>query len=189
MDLSRVDSLALLRMYADILTTLNRRTVLRTRNAPAGDLAEYLTAAVYEGTLASQSKASWDVEAADGRLLQVKSLVVGPGKSGGNFSPFRSWGFDAGVFVLFDSLTYGVTSAIEVPATVIEALTTPVTHVGATARRVTPVNLRKAAQSAEDDALAGGPPSPYRDQTSKFAAQMLLLGDQFDPVVTDGLPL
>ncbi|UFU06597.1 hypothetical protein [Ruania halotolerans] len=45
-------TLQLLRLYADILTELVRRQVIRSRNAPAGDLAEWIAATLYGGTLA-----------------------------------------------------------------------------------------------------------------------------------------
>lgn len=170
-DLSGVSSHGLLRLYADILTTLNQRGVLRSRNAPAGDLAEYLVAVAYGGTLAAQSKKSWDVAAPDGRLLQVKARVIEPGtRSSQNYSPFRSWDFDACVFVHFDALTYEVADAVEVPAEDIRALTTPDGHVGEQARRLTVANLRKARAAAATLEGSLGVASPYRDVTA-------LLGD------------
>lgn len=140
MDLESLQALPsrdLLRVYADILTILNNRTVIRSRNAPAGDLAEYLVAIAYHGDLAPASEKSWDVAAVDGRRLQVKRRVIVPGGRGTQtFSPFRSWDFDACVFVLFDAFTYEVTSAVEVPVAPVMDLARPVTHVGATAMRL-----------------------------------------------------
>lgn len=69
----------LLRLYAQILTELLRRGVVRSRNAPAGDLAELLVARAYSGDLAPLSEKSWDVDAG-GRKLQVKSRVIDPGQ-------------------------------------------------------------------------------------------------------------
>jgi hypothetical protein len=53
----------LLRLSARIVTELISRHVLRSRNAPAGDLAEYLVAKTYQGELAKASAKSWDVQA------------------------------------------------------------------------------------------------------------------------------
>lgn len=175
-DLTNVSSHALLRLYADILTTLNHRGVLRSRNAPAGDLAEYLVGAAYGGTLAAQSKKSWDVATPDGRLLQVKSRVIEPGgRTSQNYSPFRSWDFDACVFVHFDAATYEVADAVEVPAEAIRALTTPDGHVGEKARRLTVANLRKARTAAATLESTLGVTSPYRDVTADLTAAMQAL--------------
>jgi hypothetical protein len=106
----------LLRLYSGILTELLSRKVIRSRNAPAGDLAEHLVAAAYEGKLADASEKSWDVSLASGTKLQVKCRVIaGDGRRSETFSPFRSWDFDSCVFVLLDSETYGVVLAVELP--------------------------------------------------------------------------
>jgi hypothetical protein len=124
-DLHAMSTRELLRLYASILTILNERKVVRSRNAPAGDLAEVLVQRAYCGTLADPSVKSWDVKAEDGRLIQVKCRVVGAGKRSQTYSPFRSWAFDACVFVVFNALTYDVLSATEVPAAAIEAAALP----------------------------------------------------------------
>lgn len=115
-DLSSLSSRELLRLYASILTELGTRRVVRSRNAPAGDLAELLVALAYHGELADRSGKSWDVRAHDMRLLQVKCRVLPKGdRSTQFFSPFRSWDFHAAVFVTLDSETYDVAHATEVP--------------------------------------------------------------------------
>lgn len=103
---------ALLRLYADILSELIRRGVVRSRNAPAGDLAEEIVRVAFAGSLAPPSEKSWDVLSADGRRLQVKCRVIDPtlGKAQ-TFSPFRSWDFDACVFVILDASTYDLLHA------------------------------------------------------------------------------
>jgi hypothetical protein len=70
-DLRSLTVRALLRLSAAIVTELNSRGVVRSRNAPAGDLAESLVAKAYQGKFAEPSVKSWDVQAA-GRKLQVK---------------------------------------------------------------------------------------------------------------------
>lgn len=52
----------LLALYGDLLDELNYRQVIRSRNPPAGDLAETLTALVYGGRMAKKSEKAWDVE-------------------------------------------------------------------------------------------------------------------------------
>lgn len=137
MDVSKMTSRALLQTYARILTELVERGVTRTRNAPVGDIAEYLVRIAYDGELAPPSEKSWDVLGPDGRKIQVKCRLVVPGsKATQQYSPFRSWDFDICVFVTFDAFTYDVLQAIEVPSEGIQALAAPVPHVGATAARV-----------------------------------------------------
>lgn len=115
-------TLQLLRLYADILTELVRRQVIRSRNAPAGDLAEWIAATLYGGTLAPQSEKSWDVRAADGRLVQVKARLIATGDNRSHvYSPFRSWDFDVCLFMVLDAHTYEVVRAVEVPAASVRA--------------------------------------------------------------------
>ena len=112
----------LLGLYSRILTELIRRGVVRSRNAPAGDLAESVVAKAYRGQLAPQSEKSWDVRAADGTLLQVKCRVIEPGGQRTHvYSPFRSWSFDACVFVILSSVTYDIEHAVEVPVDQVKA--------------------------------------------------------------------
>jgi hypothetical protein len=61
MDLPATSSRDLLTTYAQILTLLVDRGVTRSRNAPVGDIAEFLVAKAYAGTLAPPSEKSWDV--------------------------------------------------------------------------------------------------------------------------------
>ncbi|MCX6400405.1 MAG: hypothetical protein NTX33_10810 [Propionibacteriales bacterium] len=137
MDLSDMSPRALLQTYAHILTELNDRGVTRSRNAPVGDIAEYLVRIAYEGELAPPSEKSWDVRAGDGRKIQVKSrLVVADARGTQQYSPFRSWDFDVCVFVTFDAFSYGVLQALEVPSASIQGVAAAVPHVGATAARV-----------------------------------------------------
>ena len=132
-----MSSRALLQTYASILTELTKRGVVRSRNAPIGDIAEFLVRIAYEGELAPPSEKSWDVRDSDRRKIQVKCRLVVPGAKGTQqYSPFRSWDFDVCVFITFDAYSYDVVQALEVPSKIIQALATPVPHVGATAARV-----------------------------------------------------
>ena len=121
----------LLRVCAATLTELVRRGVVRTRNAPAGDLAELLVAGAYGGGLAPNSEKSWDVRADDGRLLQVKCRVVSdhPRRGQLGLSPFRSFDFDAAVIVLLAETTYDVLRAVELPVDAVRECSTFAGHV------------------------------------------------------------
>ena len=124
MELEQLSTRALLRLYADILTELIDRGVVRSRNAPAGDLAEYLVANAFGGELAPPSEKSWDVRVGDRRLqVKVRLIAAGDRRSHSySYSPFRSWNFDACVFVLLDAHTYDVARATEVPAEGVQKL-------------------------------------------------------------------
>jgi hypothetical protein len=112
----------LLRLSARIVTELNSRGVVRSRNPPAGDLAEYLVAKAYRGVLAAPNVKSWDVSVGD-RKLQVKCRLVDQddGRSQ-SFSPFRSWDFGACVFMVLDCYTYDVIRAVEIPMATVQTL-------------------------------------------------------------------
>lgn len=118
----------LLRLYGALLSELTDRGVLRSRNAPAGDLAEHLAAVVYDGVLAPASEKSWDVRDNEGRTVQVKCRVQGQGKAG-NFSFLRSFDFDVCTFVRLDGATYDVLSAVEVPTGELQAIASYSAHV------------------------------------------------------------
>ena len=102
MDLSDYSVAEVLALHAGTLAELRKRGIVRTGNAPAGDLAELLVARATGGQLADNSQRSWDVYVADGAVrLQVKARLVddmdAPSKR--QLSPFRTWDFDAAVLV------------------------------------------------------------------------------------------
>lgn len=129
-DLARLSTRDLLRLYADLLTELVSRGVVRSRNAPAGDLAEHLALQVYGGALAPPSEKSWDIRAADGRLIQVKTrLIAADDRKSHNYSPFRSWHFDACLFLILDAHDYSVVSAVGLPVDTVRGLARATPHV------------------------------------------------------------
>lgn len=81
-NLADMSSRVLLQTYASILTELVERGVTRSRNAPVGDIAEFLVRIAYDGELAPPSEKSWDVRGSDGRKLQVKCRLVVPDSRG-----------------------------------------------------------------------------------------------------------
>jgi hypothetical protein len=119
-DLTELSSRKLLALYSQILSELIHRRIIWSRNAPAGDYAELLIAEAFDGRIARGSEKSWDVRVGD-RLLQVKCRVTDTSSTKSQtYSPFRSFGFDSCVFVLLDSVTYEVVSAIEVDREIVE---------------------------------------------------------------------
>jgi len=109
----------LFRMYRGILRELTRRGIVRTMNAPAGDYAEDLVAAMFKEKLADNSERSWDIKSADGERLQVKCRVVQGGRRGQRqLSPLRTWDFDRAVIVLFDD-EYAILRCVALPVDVV----------------------------------------------------------------------
>ncbi len=93
----------LLDRYTDVLTELRHRGLVRTNNAPIGDLAEHCAAIVYDGLLAPNSEKSYDLVAVDGRKVQVKVRVRrADTSSSATFSVIRSFDFDVCLFLLID---------------------------------------------------------------------------------------
>jgi hypothetical protein len=128
----------LLGRYAAILRELRDRGIVRTRNAPLGDYAEYLAAKVYGGELAANSVKSYDLLATDGRRVQVKARTVGSDtRAGAVFSVFRSFDFDVAVLITFDSSTYALRWAREVPAVDLETAGRHSSHVNGRLIRIT----------------------------------------------------
>src|SRR2546429_5875104 len=60
-------SRALLVTYSTILDELTERKIVRTRDAPAGQLAERLAEVAFSGELAPNAEKSWDCRLSDGR--------------------------------------------------------------------------------------------------------------------------
>ena len=167
-ELWRLSSRELLALYSRIITELIDRRVVRSRNAPAGDYAELLVAEHYRGELAPPSEKSFDVVVAGGRRLQVKARVVVDGdRRSHSYSPFRSFEFDACVFLVFDSVDYRVREAREIPVEVVEAMASDVTWVRGKRVNVRQVlactgdgidlteELRTAAQRVDDEGTDG----------------------------------
>lgn len=186
-DISTAPVSALLALYARILTELMARGVVRTRNAPAGDLAEVLVARTYGGELAANSEKSWDVAAPDGRRIQVKCRVIQAKKRSHSYSPFRSFDFDACVFVLLDADTYEVLAAVEVPASSVQSACKPVAWVGGH-RMAVGRNLLALAGAVDQTrpvrvALAQLDREAHREPSSavESMAEHLTEGDLFDP--------
>ncbi|GAA1214482.1 DUF6998 domain-containing protein [Rhodoglobus aureus] len=104
----------ILHVYTALLVELGRRGLVRTNNAPIGDLAEYACATYYEGELASNSEKSYDLISVDGRRVQVKVRNVREGtRPSAVFSSIRSTDFDICVFILANASTHTIDAAYE----------------------------------------------------------------------------
>lgn len=124
-DLSNYSSQDLFAFYRATLTELLARGVIRTRNAPAGDYAEYLVSLAFGGALAPNSAKSWDILAPTGERLQVKCRVVSEplkGRAQRQLGVFRTFDFDLLVIVLLSDVDYHVVRAVSLPQAVVEPL-------------------------------------------------------------------
>ncbi|KFF58223.1 hypothetical protein JF66_20155, partial [Cryobacterium sp. MLB-32] len=100
-DLNRLTVGELLDTYSGILEELLDRGLIRTKNAPVGDLAEYAASVAYAGKLEKNSAKSYDLLTSDGRRVQVKVRNVGLSTSPSQiFSAIRSNGYDLLLFIL-----------------------------------------------------------------------------------------
>ena len=126
-DWAALTNAELLALSGGALAELRERGVVRTANAPAGDLAERLVADAMGGVLAPNAQKSWDVLVAGTERVQVKARVVADLTNAGQrqVSAFRSWDCDSVMFVLFDPM-YRVRVAALVPAAVVREHSTPV---------------------------------------------------------------
>jgi len=135
----------LLSTYSNVLSELKHRGLVRTHNAPIGDLAEYCAAVVYDGLLAPNSEKSYDLVAADGRKIQVKVRLIRPTTSpSAVFSPMRSFDFDVCAFILIDSVAGIVIAAREWSADEVRAHGRHREHTNGTVVRVGQVRASNA---------------------------------------------
>ena len=111
----------LLRLHARVIEELNHRGVLRTRNNPVGDYAEWLVSTSLGLTLANNSAAGFDATDPDGVKYQIKGRRVTPDSPSRQLSAIRNLGaanFDHIIGVLFDA-EFTVTGAYKVPHSVV----------------------------------------------------------------------
>lgn len=103
------------------LRELQRRKIIRGKGAVIGELAEWLVAEAYDGTLAPPSQKAHDVDLGDGTRIQVKARVVSAGGGAGDFQlgTVRHHDYDLLIAVLFDD-DVGVLDAIEIPRALVE---------------------------------------------------------------------
>lgn len=93
----------LLNQYEDALAELKRRKVIRTKNAPLGDLAEKCATYVYGGDLERNSNATFDLMTPNGKRVQIKSRRLSDTNPlSRRFSGMRSLEFDWCLFLLVD---------------------------------------------------------------------------------------
>jgi len=114
---------ALLRYFADILDELKARGVIRTRNNPVADYAEWLVSQRLSVTLMGNSASGYGAKSADGIRFQIKSRRLDPTNGSRQLSVIRNLPareFDYLIGVLFDR-EFAVTEAYKIPHSVVAA--------------------------------------------------------------------
>lgn len=110
-DLTALTARQHLERIEDALRELLRRNIVRSRNAPLGDVAERIVWLARGGTLEPNSAKSHDVTTIAGDRIQVKARIMKG--SGGKFSQFRSFEFTSAIFLSFDPSTLDIAYARE----------------------------------------------------------------------------
>ncbi|MCQ9616352.1 hypothetical protein L1889_06270 [Paenalcaligenes niemegkensis] len=72
MDIKKLSLHDLLTLHTDAITELRHRGVLRTKNNPTGDYAEWLVSKALGLTLASNSSADYDAVSESGKKYKSK---------------------------------------------------------------------------------------------------------------------
>lgn len=114
-------NLDLLRIHARVIDELRRREVVRSKNNPVGDYAEWLVASRLGMTLERKSKAGYDAVDAAGVRFEIKARRVTADNKSRQMSVIRN--LDAGHFdhliaVLFRA-DFAVLAAYRMPHAVI----------------------------------------------------------------------
>ncbi|EQB9712624.1 DUF6998 domain-containing protein [Yersinia enterocolitica] len=131
--LTSLSDLELLSLHSEILTQLRFRGVIRTKNNPVGDYAEWLVSKALGMTLLSNSSAGADAIDADGMKVQIKARRVTPDNPSRQLSALRNYeaaDFDYLIAVIFDE-TYNVIDAYKIPHEVIRDYARHSNHVNA----------------------------------------------------------
>lgn len=131
--LTSLSVLELLSLHSEILTELRSRDVIRTKNNPVGDYAEWLVSEALGMTLLSNSSAGADAIDSDGLKVQIKARRVTPDNPSRQLSALRNYeaaDFDYLIAVIFDE-AYNVLDGYKIPHEVIRGYARYSDHVNA----------------------------------------------------------
>lgn len=119
--LASLNNFELLSLHAEVLTQLRERGVIRTKNNPVGDYAEWLVSKALGMTLLNNSSAGVDAIDSDGMKVQIKARRITPDSPSRRFGALRNYDsadFDYLIAVVFDE-NYNVAEAYKIPHEVI----------------------------------------------------------------------
>ncbi len=111
----------LLRCFAEVLDELKARGVVRTRNNPVADYAEWLVSRKLGLELMHNSSSGYDAIGTNGDRFQIKSRRLDPSNNSRQLSVIRNLNankFDSLIGVLFDK-DFAVKEAYKIPHNVI----------------------------------------------------------------------
>ncbi len=132
-DLSKLSETELLNLHADIIDELKSRDILRTKNNPVGDYAEWLVANALGLELAPNSSAGYDAKDKQNLRYQVKARRITPDNKSRQLSAIRNLkdkDFDFLVAIIFDQ-NYKILDAVMMPHEVIADYATYRSHTNA----------------------------------------------------------
>lgn len=112
---------SLLHHFADIIDELKRRGVVRTRNNPVADYAEWLAAQKLRLSLERKSRSGYDATNKKGERFQIKSRRLDPTNKSRQLSVIRNLSageFDYLIGILFDR-DFTVKEAYRIPRRII----------------------------------------------------------------------
>ena len=121
-DLEKLSELELLQLHASIIDELIQREVVRTKNNPIGDYAEWLVAKALDLKLARNSSAGYDGEDVNEIKYQIKSRRITSGNKSRQLSAIRNLSgkeFDFLIGLVFDE-KYNLLVAVQIPHEVVE---------------------------------------------------------------------
>lgn len=129
-DLSSMTVSGLLSAHGAVLDELRKRGILRSKNNPTGDYAEWLVSTRLGLSLAYNSAKGFDATDAAGVRYQIKARRVTPDNPSTQLGALRNLGareFDFLVAVVFDA-DWRVLRAAKIPHGVVEGLATFRSH-------------------------------------------------------------
>lgn len=121
-DLEKLSEIELLQLHASIIDELKRREVVRTKNNPIGDYAEWLVAKALNLQLARNSSAGYDGKDINGIKYQIKARRITPENKSSQLSAIRNLSgkdFDELVGLIFDE-KYQILVAVQIPHEVVK---------------------------------------------------------------------
>jgi hypothetical protein len=131
MNLSDLSIPELLKLHAAAIDELKNRGVLRTKNNPVGDYAEWLVSSALNLTLAKNSAAGHDAESSDGKKIQIKGRRISANNRSKQLGVIRNLeknDFDELIAVIFNE-TYEIIEAYLIPHSVISDYSSYRAHV------------------------------------------------------------
>lgn len=131
MDLSHLSISELLKLHASAIDELKNRGVLRTKNNPVGDYAEWLVSSALNLTLAANSAAGHDAESIDGKKIQIKGRRVTASNRSRQLGVIRNLekrDFDELIVVIFNEV-YEIIEAYLIPHSIISEYSSYRAHV------------------------------------------------------------